>query len=150
MSVSQWDKFLESYNRKKEIEGYQEKRILVRPKTTKLSVVVHVFLFFGVITGVAVLLFVVSQLVLWIKITAFILCLIGLSESYCRIIAVKVVECYQHYAKEETRRRCKCIPSCSEYAILCLRKYELIYALIRIRKRLFITCKGFDYIVDNP
>ena len=37
-----------------------------------------------------------------------------------------------------------------EYAILCLKKYELIHALLKIRKRLFVTCKGSDYIIDDP
>ena len=45
---------------------------------------------------------------------------------------------------------CRFYPSCSEYAILCLKKYELIYALFKIRTRLFVTCKGFDYIMDDP
>ena len=72
------------------------------------------------------------------------------SECLLRLIGIKVVECYQHYAKEETRRNCLCIPSCSEYAILCLKKYELIRALLKIRKRLYVTCVGSEYIIDNP
>ena len=73
-----------------------------------------------------------------------------ITEIVLRIVCIKIIECYQHYAKESTRRKCLCVPSCSEYAILCFRKYEFIYALLKIRKRLFVTCKGSDYIVDNP
>ena len=58
------------------------------------------------------------------------------SDFYLRFLGIKAVECYQHYAKEETRRKCLCVPSCSEYAILCLKKYELIKALLKIKKRI--------------
>jgi len=71
-------------------------------------------------------------------------------ETYLRFYGVKLIECYQHYAKTETRRRCRCVPSCSEYAILCLKRYELIKALIKIGKRLFGTCKGSEFIIDMP
>ena len=56
---------------------------------------------------------------------------------------------YQHYAGEKVRRRCLCIPSCSENAILCLRRYPLIWALMKIRKRLYKTCKE-EYKLDFP
>ncbi len=78
-------------------------------------------------------------LIIWLVTFALI------SKYFC----IKLVECYQHYAKEETRRRCSCKPTCSEYSILVLKKYCLIVALIKIRKRLFHTCNG-EYKIDFP
>jgi len=44
-----------------------------------------------------------------------------------------------------------CVPSCSEYAIICLEKiFPLTVALLKIRKRLYKTCKGEDYKLDFP
>lgn len=150
MEVSQWDVFMESYNERKAIEQYQENRILVRPKTTKITVAIYLIGLLLILLGGAVFLLGTHLLMPWIKIPLFLFFVIGVIESYCRLVAIKFVECYQHYAKAETRKRCKCIPSCSEYAILCFKKYGFFYALAKIRKRLFVTCQGFDYIVDHP
>lgn len=67
-----------------------------------------------------------------------------------RLLGIVFVKCYQHHASEERRRRCLCKPTCSEYAILCFKKYIFIYAIIKIRKRLLFTCKGEDYKIDPP
>lgn len=150
MSSPQWQAYLQTYYEQRRLEKYQQERELPQPKTTKLTVTVYVVLLLVILTGFAVLLFVISPLVPWANTLAFALCTICVTESYGRLLAIKIVECYQHYAPEATRRRCKCVPSCSKYSILCLQKYELIYALLKIRKRLFVTCKGFDYIVDEP
>ena len=133
MSSPEWQDYLRAYEEQKRLEQYQQERILPKPKTTKFVLALYIVL------------------CLWIVLVFFAaLFLVCLAESYGRLMAIKVVECYQYYTKEEIRRKCKCVPSCSEYAILCLKKYELIYALLKIRKRLFVTCKGFDYIIDNP
>jgi putative component of membrane protein insertase Oxa1/YidC/SpoIIIJ protein YidD len=67
-----------------------------------------------------------------------------------RKLLVTVVELYQHYAPEEVRRRCTLMPSCSEYAILALRKYGVIVGLYRIYVRLTKTCRGDMYRMDYP
>lgn len=57
------------------------------------------------------------------------------------------VRLYQHYAKSETRLRCCMTPSCSEYAILALKKYGAIWGGIKTFKRL-LRCHppgGIDY-----
>lgn len=150
MSSPQWQAYLRTYYEQRRLEKYQQERALPKPQTTKLTVVLYVVLLLVILVGFAILLFVFSPLELWADTLAFISCIICVVELYGRRLAIKIVECYQHYAPEATRRRCKCVPSCSEYAIICLKKYELIYALSKIRKRLFVTCKGFDYIIDNP
>lgn len=149
MYPSQYDEFLQKFWEQKRLEEYQQRRNLSRPQTTKLYVVLCGVLL-CVLLSVVLVLFVFFDNSLWLKLLISITYIVIIMETYGRFLAIKVVECYQHYATEEKRRRCKCVPSCSEYAILCLKKYELIYALIKIRKRLFVTCKGFDFIIDDP
>ena len=67
-----------------------------------------------------------------------------------RKAGIGMIRLYQKYAPEFTRRACCCMPTCSEYSIMCLQKYNLIKALIKIRKRLFKTCGGSGYIEDWP
>ena len=71
-------------------------------------------------------------------------------ECYLRFYGIVLVRCYQHYAKEKTRRKCLCVPSCSDYAVLCLKRYGLVKALVKIRKRLFVTCRGKEFKIDAP
>lgn len=128
---------------------YQAARTLPRPKTKKADVAIAISIFILLIAVCIVLNCIVEAPLLY-EIFVSILVYALLTEFSLRYIGIKLVECYQHYANEETRRKCLCIPSCSEYAILCLKKFELIYALIRIRKRLFVTCRGNKYIIDYP
>lgn len=72
-------------------------------------------------------------------------------EVYLRFVLIFAIKIYQRYTKEDIRRRCICLPSCSEYSIICLRKiFPLAFALLKIKKRLFNTCKGEKYILDYP
>lgn len=43
-----------------------------------------------------------------------------------------------------------CVPSCSEYSITVLKKYNTFKALNKIRVRLFKTCGGYGYVHDEP
>lgn len=150
MKSLEWEEYLEYYYEQKRLERYQKERVLSRPKTTKFTVALFVIILLVLVLSFVIMLFAISTLNMWGNILISMLYIICLMETYGRLLVIKIVECYQHYAPEERRRECKCIPSCSEYAILCLKKYELIYSLIKIRTRLFVTCKGFDYIIDNP
>ena len=150
MNYQSFDEYLNAYNEQIRLEKYQQERILPRPKTTKLTVALYVVLLLVIILSCVLILLSVFSLVWWMNILISLLYIVCISETYVRLLLIKLVECYQHYASDEKRRSCKCVPSCSEYAILCLKKYELIYALLKIRKRLFVTCKGFDYIIDDP
>lgn len=60
------------------------------------------------------------------------------------------IKLYQHYAPEEIRRRCLFKPTCSEYAILAIKKYGLIIGLVKTYSRLFKKCKGNIYRIDYP
>lgn len=150
MDLLQWEEYLKCYYQQKSLEEYQQKRILSCPKTTKLTVWLYTLILLFLIGGFIAALLIICDFRAWMNIVIILVYVIVMLESFGRLLAIKIVECYQHYASEQKRRRCKCVPSCSEYAILCLRKYELIYAVLKIRKRLFVTCRGFDYIIDNP
>lgn len=65
-------------------------------------------------------------------------------------ILILCIKCYQHYASESVRRSCLCKPTCSEYAIIVIKKYCLIKALFLIYVRLFRTCTGKIYKIDFP
>ena len=64
-----------------------------------------------------------------------------------QIIAVWIIKIYQRYASAQTRLRCCYIPSCSEYAILAIKKYGAFYggykAVCRIDR--CGTYGGIDY-----
>ena len=130
-----------------EAENYVLKKPLQRPKTNAFTL-----LFIGALYLVSAFLIAfltikslkINDGKVYIYLFSYILCFIFSFKFFC----IKAVECYQHYAKEETRRRCLCMPTCSEYAISALKKYCLIKALIKIHKRLFRTCRGGFYKKD--
>ena len=147
MIFADYLKVKSEYEEQKILEKYQRERILPRPKTHYIHIVIFAFLYLIAVAIDVSLLCILPNTLTVIATTFFIP---TFSEFYLRFLGIKIVECYQHYASDFTRRRCLCIPSCSEYAIICLKKYELICALVKIRKRLHITCSGDLYIIDFP
>lgn len=63
---------------------------------------------------------------------------------------IGIVRLYQHYAPEDIRRRCLFKPTCSEYAILAIKKYGLIIGLIKTYIRVIYKCRGNIYRIDYP
>ena len=74
-------------------------------------------------------------------------CLVMLNGKYMFRFIIQV---YQHYASEQRRRMCKCMPSCSEYALLTLDKYLWPKALWLIIRRLTKVCPSAGYKIDYP
>ena len=138
------------YKKQKQLEKIVSERPLNRPKTKKW----HVILLYSAVPVLilcSALCFILSPIDLAYKLSGIILSILLIIELYLRFCFIQTVKCYQHYAKEETRRRCMCVPSCSEYAIICLCKvFPLLFSLIKIRIRLYQTCKGEEYILDFP
>ncbi len=142
--------FRAEYKKQQKLEKIVNSRKLLRPKIKKWQVTVSfvilpfllfVIFYFNLRANICVL----------SKVLLIIASLILVVEAYLRFCFILVVKYYQATAKEETRRRCKCIPSCSEYAIICFKRvFPLLLALLKVRKRLFKTCKGEDYIIDFP
>lgn len=67
-----------------------------------------------------------------------------------RTATIGIIKLYQHYAPEDIRRRCLFKPTCSEYAILAIKKYGLTIGLIKSYIRLFKKCRGNIYRIDYP
>lgn len=144
------DSFRAEYKKQKKLEKIVATRVLVRPNVKKWQIVFTI----------GVLPFLLSFAILFIldietidayKIVFICLTVLLIFETYLRFCLILLVKYYQSTAKEETRRRCKCIPSCSEYSILCLKRvFPLIVALLKIRKRLLKTCNGEEYKIDFP
>lgn len=87
---------------------------------------------------------------IWFNAIFFIMIFI-LTAIFClKATVIGCIRLYQHYAPEEIRRRCLFKPTCSEYAILAIKKYGLIIGLIKAYIRLFKKCRGNIYQIDYP
>ncbi len=64
-------------------------------------------------------------------------------------IAIGFIHLYQHYSPEEKRRSCLFKPTCSEYAIIAINKYDFSRALPKIIDRCK-RCHGSVYRIDYP
>lgn len=138
------------YIKQRKLEEIISQRQLKRPNTKKWQVTL-LYSIVPLLFFCAILFSFLLPTTAIFKILVFILLLLFTFELYIRFCLLQTVKCYQHYAKEETRRRCMCVPSCSEYAIICLEKiFPLTVALIKIRIRLYKICKGGDYKLDFP
>ena len=149
LKYSEYLDFLKKHEEQKSLEEYQKTRRLPRPKTKRIHLIIYISLYIILISGMCLMIFLI-KLSAFFKAMVFSILFLLFSEFYLRFIGIKCVECYQHYATDERRRRCLCIPSCSEYAIICFKRYSLIKALLKIRKRLYKTCQGDEYKKDPP
>lgn len=149
MKKSDFEKNFQEFEKQRRLFEYQNSRILVRPKT-KIFDVLAIALAYFLIIGFCVFLNIKISVPYYYEIPFSVIVYVFISEIVLRYLGIKIVECYQHYAKEITRRQCICIPSCSEYAIICFKKYLLIKALLKIQKRLLVTCKGHLFKIDPP
>jgi len=149
-------------------EIYVNMRQLVRPNTSIKTVVIAVFLFMlatGVFTLLAHYVFITVGVFAYLPYNAqsfynthpvlsvFILCVIVIFVElfFCfKYAVIGAIKLYQHYAPEEIRRRCLFMPTCSEYAIMSVRKHGSIVGLFKSYCRLFFRCKGNIYMIDYP
>ena len=148
-------------------ECYVLERTLERPDTDISKVIKCVCLYVGVTFLIA---FFTLHLFQWLGVSIFpqiisnykdahptlfllfyFLCAYILSGiCVLKTAIIGVIKLYQHYAPEEIRRRCLFKPTCSEYAILALKKYGVIIGLVTIYIRLFKKCRGNIYSIDYP
>lgn len=88
-----------------------------------------------------------------VVLSIFIIILI-IGSYACLILSPYILEglihLYQHYAKSERRRKCNFKPTCSEYALLAIKKYSFIIALIKIIHRVYFRCRGSICRIDYP
>lgn len=149
MDIKSFHEIIRQQEEQLRLFRYQSTRKLLRPNTRIIDVIFLSIIYVAII-AIFITLNVLIVIPLLYEIIASILVYFIVIEFLLRSIAIKIVECYQHYASDKKRRRCLCVPSCSEYAIICLKKYEFVFALLKIKKRLFVTCKGVEYIIDKP
>jgi putative component of membrane protein insertase Oxa1/YidC/SpoIIIJ protein YidD len=131
--------------------NYCINREIIRPKTNIITVIKYLIVLevttLLIVLGTAKLLVFVGfdyNFTLLHFLTTVILIILFLKR-----ISILFIELYQHYASEEKRRKCTLRPSCSEYAILALKKYWILKALKLIYIRLFRKCNGI-YSIDYP
>ena len=140
----------QEYVKQKKLEAYVNSRVLKRPKIKKWQVTAS-FVILPFLLFLEIYFAVVIKASLLIKIAFIVGATFFIIEGYLRLCLIGVVKCYQRYAKTDTRKRCKCIPSCSEYALITLKRiFPLLRALLKIRKRLYVTCNGEEYKIDFP
>ncbi len=151
-----------------EIIDYVFARSSVRPKTSIFKAIKYVVLFllsiavassvcYLILSSFDAFLYLPDGMQKWISahpvwhkviyvLLWYILGIVCVAKKAC----IGMVRLYQRYSPEHVRQRCVCKPTCSEYAILCLQKYNIIKAVIKIYKRLFKTCGHKGYIIDWP
>ena len=61
-----------------------------------------------------------------------------------------LIKAYQKLTPAYIRCRCKFIPTCSEYAILAIKKYGTLVGTIKTWRRLKYYCRGDVYYIDEP
>lgn len=137
------------YKKQKKLETIVNTRILNKPSTKKWQVATNVAILLFLLSGVVPIAIAAEKPEY--KILIVVLSILLIAETHLRFCFFIAVKCYQHYATEEVRRTCKCIPSCSEYALLSLKRvFPLFVALLKIRKRLYVVCNGEEYKIDFP
>lgn len=81
--------------------------------------------------------------------TTYLFLVCGICLIFNKTILIAIIELYQHYASEKKRRKCICMPSCSVYATMAIKKYNTLKAIYLIIKRLS-NCCGSIGIIDYP
>jgi putative membrane protein insertion efficiency factor len=147
---------------------YVHMRHIVRPKTSTKKAFVYLLLFvilsvlftwltYSTLTSVGVfehLPFRIQNIYhhspYSLIITIYVLVMItGLLICSKRAV-IGLIKLYQHYASDEIRQRCIFMPTCSEYALMVIKKYGLIVGGLKSYKRLIHRCKGNVYMIDYP
>ncbi len=134
------------------VRKYVLERPLIRPPITYF----RAFLLFFIIGVLAIVIsnalyFIFELFGLSINKTFFFsLFYIFLFLIFSRRIGILCIKLYQHYAKEAVRRRCLLKPTCSEFAIIVIKKYGLLIGGIKIWIRLKYKCRGNVYYIDEP
>ena len=140
-------------NSQLEAKEYVLSKIMIRPKTTIWSPVLLLLFLSLAGSGFGIVVANFFDIYYAANITRTIICIVASVVLVIlfgmRRVLILCVECYQHYAPEEYRRFCLCKPTCSEYAIIVLKKHNLMNAMYLIYIRLTKTCRD-TYKIDYP
>ncbi len=134
------------------VRKYVMERPLYRPKITflKASLILVGTVFLSIIASILLYKIVLRVGFFLSKKTYYIFFYVFELIVVSRFIAIMGIKLYQHYAPEDVRRRCLLKPTCSEYAIIVLKKYGTVLGLIKIWRRLKYYCRGDVYYIDEP
>ena len=137
--------------------AYSEDRVLYRPEITYKKFLIKWFsiLIFAALIAVSFA-FSISIIESWLHhpICGFLTSAsISIAIELILILrhcTIDIIKLYQHYAPENVRRRCILMPSCSEFAIIAIRKYGLIFGSFLTLYRLNHRCKGTIHRIEYP
>lgn len=134
------------------VRKYVMERPLYRPKITyfKATVILLSIIILSVLCSIIFYKIALRVGFFFNKVIFFILFFTLEFIFLARFLAIGVVKLYQHYAPEEVRRRCLLKPTCSEFAIIVLKKYGALIGIIKIWRRLKYYCRGDVYYIDKP
>lgn len=133
------------------VKNYCLKRPLSRPSMSYMRLL-SILLIFSIVS--ALLLFLCKYLCDALENSLYVICFTIVLNSIffyylIKCILILIVKCYQRYASDDLRRSCVCMPTCSEYAIVAIKRYNLFKAIRMICIRLTKGCQG-DYHIDFP
>lgn len=77
------------------------------------------------------------------------LCIAAIALLTARSNLLLAIRLYQRYAPENVRGRCAMTPTCSEYAVLAIRRYGILRGSWMTYRRLRYRCDGTPTI-DYP
>ena len=152
-------KVMPNLSERDEVRKYCCERPLVRPNTNIKTAIVSMLLFASVAAGVSFGIYqLISRLgnrfhIHWFISHPVTVSVVACTLCFLLILKRAIIGCvrfYQHYAPEDIRRKCILKPTCSEYMILAVNKYGVFTGMKKSIYRLLVTCRGWDYRIDEP
>jgi len=137
-----------SIEERKIVRDYVLRREITRPKTNILDAAYFLSFLLLVCFIVSITMKLLFGSISFMFV--FILVFFSMMLIFLKKIIIGIVEIYQHYMPESFRRRCLCMPTCSEYMILAVRKYGALKGVFKGLYRLIHICRGIDYKIDYP
>jgi putative component of membrane protein insertase Oxa1/YidC/SpoIIIJ protein YidD len=133
------------------VRDYCQEHELIRPDTDVKKIVIWIL---GIEISSITLAYILYCMFCWVSVIfSFGALYSGVSVIlyliFLKRICIILIELYQHYASENTRRKCVMMPSCSEYALLALKKYNVFKGLYKSYIRMTTKCNG-SYKIDYP
>lgn len=124
------------------------KRDLVRPEISWARAIALTLSTLVISVSVGIVVLTLTKSVGWAVATTMVV-LLALILCMAKSIVTWCVKCYQRYAPESVRMRCRFEPSCSQYTLLAIEKYGLIKGGIKSVRR-WRRCKPPNGGIDLP
>ena len=137
-----------STEERKIASDYVLRRELIRPKTNIINAAYFLSLLLLVCFAASIIMKLLFEKIPFTLV--FFLVFFSIMFILLKKVIIGIVEIYQHYMPEQLRRSCLCMPTCSEYMILAVKKYGALKGMRKGLYRLIHTCQGIDYKIDYP